>query len=235
MAGSSKAGVALRSPGTADGQAWGPSDAGVRVKICGITTMDDAKAAVDAGADALGFNFYPKSSRTIALREAAVIVAKLPPLMTAVAVFVNPSEGQVLETLSVCRWGALQFHGDEDPAFLASFPGDLQIKAARIQDKRGLSHLKAAYSRCGAWLVDAAVAGEYGGTGKLARWDLAALAAKEKPVLLAGGLTPDNVAEAVRAVKPWAVDTASGVEKSPGKKDVKKMKAFVLNAKQALL
>jgi phosphoribosylanthranilate isomerase len=211
-----------------------PAATGVKVKICGITSLDDAKAAVDAGADALGFNFYPKSPRYIALKEAAAIVTKLPPMVTAVALFVDPPQSQVLEALRACRWGALQFHGDEDPDFLSAFPWDLQIKAARIKDKGSLSHLKAAYARCGAWLVDAAVAGEYGGTGKLARWDLAALAAKVKPVLLAGGLTEENVAEAVRKVKPWGVDTASGVEKAPGKKDAKKMRAFVLNAKRAL-
>ena len=206
----------------------------MRVKICGITNLDDAKAAVDAGADALGFNFYPKSPRYLTLRQAAQIVPKLPVFVTAVAVFVDPTQSLILETLRACRWGALQFHGDEDPELLSAFPADLQIKAARLKDKRALSHLKAAYGRCGAWLVDAAVPGEFGGTGKLASWDLAAEAAKVKPVILAGGLTADNVAAAVRKVKPWAVDTASGVEKSPGKKDAKKMRDFVLNAKRAL-
>ena len=219
---------------TSVGHAYGPSAAGVRVKICGIGSLDDALAAVDAGADALGFNFYAKSPRAITLKAAAAIVTKLPPLISAVAVFVNPTQAQVLESLRACRWGALQFHGDEDPDFLSAFPWDLQIKAARLKDKGTLSHLKAAYGRCGTWLVDAAVAGEFGGTGKLAQWDLAALAAKGKPVLLAGGLTEDNVAEAVRKVKPWGVDTASGVEKAVGKKDAKKMRAFVLNAKRAL-
>lgn len=215
--------------------AFGPSAEGVRVKICGITSAEDAKAAVEAGADALGFNFYPKSPRCVPLSTAAGIIAKLPPFVTPVALFVDPTQGQVLSALGACRWGALQFHGDEDPGFLESFPWDLQIKALRVKDKRSLNLTKM-YPRVGAWLVDAAGTGLYGGSGKVGRWDLAAQAAKQKAVLLAGGLTPENVAEAVRKVRPWGVDTASGVEVEgkPGKKDPKRMRAFVMNAKRAL-
>jgi phosphoribosylanthranilate isomerase len=217
------------------GLAWGTPAAGVKVKICGITNWEDAKASVDAGADALGFNFYAKSPRYVPLKQAAAIVAKLPPFVAAVALFVNPSEGEVLQALRAARWGALQFHGDEDPNFLSAFPWDLQIKASRLDSKTALKELRMGYARSGAWLLDAPATGLYGGSGKLGRWDLAKLAMKEKkPVILAGGLKPENVAEAVKAVRPWGVDTASGVEKAPGKKDFKKVQTFVLNAKRAL-
>lgn len=202
----------------------------VKVKVCGLRTLDDAMAAVDAGADALGFNFYPASPRSISLRAAAGIIAKLPPFVTPVAVWVNPSLGQVREALGACRWGALQFSGDEEDELLLSFPSDLCIQTVRLADKRSLTALKSR-PRSAAWLVDASVKGSFGGTGKVARWDLAAMAAKMKPVILAGGLTPENVAEAVRVVRPYGVDTASGVEKSPGRKDAALMKAFVRAAK----
>jgi phosphoribosylanthranilate isomerase len=204
-----------------------------RVKICGITSLDDARAAVDAGADALGFNFYAKSPRFIALKKAAEIIQQLPPFVAPVALFVDPTEGQVLQALGACRWGSLQFHGDEDPGFMAAFPWDLQIKALRLKDKRSLSLLKM-YPRVAALLVDASVPGQFGGTGQKARWDLAREAGKKKPVILAGGLTPENVAQAVKEVRPYGVDTASGVEKKPGKKDPAKMRAFVRNAKLSL-
>ena len=222
-------------PAAAASKAFGPSAAGVRVKICGITNADDAWAAVDAGADALGFNFYAKSPRYIELENAAKIIRKLPPFVAPVALFVDPTQGQVLGALGACRWGALQFHGDEDPGFLEAFPWDLQIKALRVKDKRTLN-LSKMYPRCGAWLIDAVAPGLFGGSGKLGRWDLAASVAKQKPLILAGGLTPENVAEAVKKVKPWGVDTASGVEVDgkPAKKDAKKMRAFVINAKRAL-
>jgi len=204
----------------------------VKVKICGITSLDDALAACDAGADALGFNFYPKSPRWLPLGRAAEIVRRLPPFVAPVALFVEPGEAQVREALGACRWGALQFSGDEDEDLLASFPADLVLRSARLKDRRGLKTVLA-YPRCAALLADAAVDGSYGGTGKLGRWDLAAELAKQRTVLLAGGLGPENVAEAVRAVRPWGVDVASGVESAPGRKDALKMRRFVEAAKAA--
>lgn len=203
-----------------------------RVKVCGITSADDARAAVDAGADALGFNFYPASPRHVDLKRAAAIVQRLPPFVTPVALFVNAPQARVREALGACRWGALQFSGDEDEDLLLSFPADLVLRTVRLKDKRGLKPALAT-PRCAALLVDAAVAGSYGGTGRTARWDLAAALAKARTVILAGGLSPDNVAEAVRTVRPWGVDVASGVEKAPGRKDAVKMREFIRVAKAA--
>lgn len=204
----------------------------VRVKICGITSLDDALKAVDAGADALGFNFYPKSPRSITLAKAAKIIAKLPPLVSTVSVWVDPTEAQLRESLGACRWSAVQLSGDEPDELALSFPRDLVIRAARLKDKRDLKTVELRPA-CAAWLVDAAVAGQFGGTGKAARWDLAAALAKKRTVILAGGLKPQNVAEAVMKVRPYGVDTASGVERAPGRKDAAKMKAFVREAKRA--
>jgi phosphoribosylanthranilate isomerase len=203
-----------------------------RVKICGITSLEDALRAVEAGADALGFNFYPGSPRCLSLAKAAGIIAKLPPLVATVSVWVNPTEAQVRESLGACRWSALQFSGDEDDALLLSFPSDLLIRAVRLRRRRDLAALRLR-PRNAAWLVDAAVKGAWGGTGVTARWDLAAELAKSSTVILAGGLNKDNVAEAVRRVRPYGVDTASGVERAPGRKDFELMRAFVRAAKQA--
>ncbi|HTB35310.1 MAG TPA: phosphoribosylanthranilate isomerase, partial [bacterium] len=138
----------------------------MKVKICGITSLDDALAACDAGADALGFNFYPKSPRWLPLGRAAEIVRRLPPFVAPVALFVEPGEAQVREALGACRWAALQFSGDEDEDLLASFPADLVLRSARLKDRRALKTVLA-YPRCAALLADAAVEGSYGGTGKL--------------------------------------------------------------------
>jgi phosphoribosylanthranilate isomerase len=204
----------------------------VRVKICGITSLDDGLRAIEAGADALGFNFYKQSPRSVPLAKAAKIIAQLPPLISTVSVWVDPSEAQLRESLGACRWSAIQLSGDEPDELALSFPRDLVIRAARLKDAKALTTVKNK-PRCAAWLVDASVKGEYGGTGKLARWDLAAKLARRSTVILAGGLTAANVAEAVKKVKPYGVDTASGVEKAPGKKDLKKMIAFVRAAKAA--
>jgi phosphoribosylanthranilate isomerase len=204
----------------------------VRVKICGITSPLDAKAAVEAGADALGFNFYEKSPRYVDLRQAAGIIAKLPPFVSTVAVFVNPTLEKVQRVLMNCRIDSLQFHGDESPAFLAQFPADKVIKALPVKDKASLKGLKA-FRQSAALLLDAYHPKLKGGTGKAFNWDLAKQAKRfGRPVILAGGLNPQNVAEAVVQARPFAVDTASGVEISPGKKDAQKMRAFVANAKK---
>lgn len=203
-----------------------------RVKICGLRTLDEALAAVDAGADALGFNFWEGTPRHVDLKVAARIIAALPPFVATVAVWVNPGEAQVREALGACRWSALQFSGEEPEALLAAFPPDLVLRTARLTDARALAKART-LPRCAALLVDAGVKGSYGGTGRLARWDLAGPLALERTVVLAGGLNPQNVAAAVAQVRPYAVDAASGVESAPGKKDAAKMKAFVRAAKSA--
>jgi phosphoribosylanthranilate isomerase len=206
----------------------------VRVKICGITQLDDALAAAEAGADALGFNFYPKSPRYLSLGKAAAILKKLPPFVGRVGVFVNPTQAEVERALGSMRLDWLQFSGDEDFDFVSRFPADMVIKAFRIKAK---ADLKACgpFSASAAFLLDARVEGAYGGTGKVFPWELAREAKKRfgRPLILAGGLTPDNVAEAVKKVGPWAVDTASGVESSPGKKDKATMRRFIQAAKRA--
>ena len=209
-----------------------PRSAAPRVKICGLRTLDEALAAVDAGADALGFNFWKGTPRHVDLKAAARIIAALPPFVATVAVWVNPGEAQVREALGACRWSALQFSGEEPEELLAAFPPDLVLRTARLKDARALRSARA-LPRCAALLVDASVKGSYGGTGRLARWDLARPLARERTVVLAGGLNPLNVAEAVAQVRPYAVDVASGVESAPAKKDPAKMKAFVRAAKSA--
>jgi phosphoribosylanthranilate isomerase len=205
---------------------------GVRVKICGITSLKDAQDACEAGADALGFNFYAKSPRHLPAAKAAGIARKLPPFVARVGVFVNPAQGEVERALSSMRLDWLQFHGDEDFDFVSRFPADMVIKALRVQGRKDLKGLRP-FAGCSAFLLDAYDAKAYGGTGKAFAWEIAREAGKryEKPVILAGGLNPGNVAEAVKKARPWAVDVASGVEKAPGLKDKDLMRGFVAAAK----
>jgi phosphoribosylanthranilate isomerase len=202
------------------------------VKICGIKTLDEARAAVDAGADALGFNFWPGTPRCTTLAVAARCIAALPPFVATVAVWVDPSEAELRTALGACRWSALQFGGREAPQLLSAFPPDLVLRTARLKDARALA-LAQGLPRCAGVVVDASVPGSYGGTGRLARWDLAARLARRRTVILAGGLNAENVAEAVRRVRPYAVDVASGVEAAPAVKDAAKMREFVKAAKTA--
>ncbi len=201
----------------------------VRVKICGITRLEDALAAVRLGADALGFNFWPRSRRYVTPEAARAIVARLPPLVTSVGVFVDPTRDEVLRAADIARIQVAQLHGDESPGFCASLPLPV-LKAVRVKDARSLVAL-VSYEVAG-FLLDSESAG-YGGSGAAFDWALVADVAAELPVVLAGGLGPDNVAEAVRAVRPWAVDVASGVESAPGVKDAVKMERFIRNAKEA--
>jgi phosphoribosylanthranilate isomerase len=212
--------------------ALAPKPAAPRVKICGLRTLDEALAAVDAGADALGFNFWKGTPRHIELKAAARIVAALPPFVATVAVWVDPGVAQIREALGACRWSALQFSGAEPEELLMAFPPDLVLRTTRLDGARALRAARG-LPRCAAVLVDASVKGSYGGTGRLARWDLAASLAKARAVVLAGGLNAGNVAEAVAKVRPYAVDVASGVESAPAKKDAAKMRAFVRAAKGA--
>lgn len=203
----------------------------VRVKICGLTNPDDALAAVAAGADALGFMFYERSPRRVTPVQAAAIIRALPPLVAKVGVFVNPSAEFVRETIVVSGIDTLQFHGEEPAAFCGQF-GLKAIKAFRMSDAAALPGLLAYATE--AWLLDSFVPGQLGGTGERFNWDLA-IAAKThgRPIVLAGGLTPDNVAEAVQRVRPFGVDVASGVESAPGQKDPAKVRAFIAAAKGA--
>lgn len=208
------------------------------VKICGLTTLEDARAALDAGADLLGFTFYPPSPRYVtpercaeivrALRTDAPRAARHAPRL--VGLFVNASADDVAGVLDACGLDLAQLHGDEGVDVLQAL-GYRAYKAFR-----GNGHDHAAFADAGpgapAFLVDAAVAGKFGGTGQTGDWDGAAQLARRHHVLLAGGLTADNVAEAVARVQPWGVDVASGVEAAPGKKDHAKVKAFIENAKR---
>ena len=199
-----------------------------KIKICGIKTLKDALAAIDAGADYLGFNFYPKGVRFIekeTCTEITSVLKKEYPNIKLVGVFVNSSVDEVNNILETCSLDLAQLHGDETPGIFAqlaprvfkAFRGVTDIEA----DKRMIADGEPAF------LIDASVKGVYGGSGVTADWSAAAELAKSYPLLLAGGLTPENVADAVRQVRPWGVDTASGVESAPGEKDASKMKAFV--------
>jgi phosphoribosylanthranilate isomerase len=201
----------------------------VKVKICGITNVPDALAAAEAGADALGLMFYERSPRQVSIRQAAEIVRELPPFIIKVGVFVNAEEDTVMRAIADCGLNMLQFHGEESPEYCAQF-GLMSIKAFRIRDADSLKALQEYPTE--AWLLDAFVADKLGGTGEKFNWDLAIEAKKlGRRIFLAGGLTPSNVADAVRKVHPWAVDVSSGVEASPGKKDHAMVKEFIAAAK----
>lgn len=198
------------------------------VKICGVTTLDDALACVDAGADALGFNFWPKSRRHVTVDAAAAIARRMPPNVRTVGVFVNPTEPEVDRAFASGAIDLAQFHGDETPDFCRRFAGRY-IKALRLADAASLERMT--QYPCDLVLVDADTPG-YGGSGQRADVALASQAAAARRVILAGGLTPENVAEAVAAVKPYGVDVAGGVEREPGVKDWIKVAAFVKEAKK---
>lgn len=197
------------------------------VKVCGFTREEDAFAAVDAGVDALGFNFYPQSKRAVRLADVADWVRKLPDDIGRVAIVVHPDEALLRELTRSGLFHALQFHGGETPEFCAAWGGDFYIKARPISDAASADAALADPAPC--LLLDAHAPGVHGGTGTTIDWTLAAevVGASVRPVVLSGGLRPDNVADAVRQVHPAAVDTASGVESSPGVKDRSLMRAFV--------
>ena len=203
-----------------------------KVKICGIKTLNDALAAIEAGADYLGFNFYTKSVRFIEKQACAAITAVLKKEhshIRLVGVFVNSSVAEVKDILDTCSLDLAQLHGDETPEMFA------QLTPQVFRAFRGVPENINGFAREGApsFLVDASVKGVYGGSGITADWNGTAELAKKYPLLLAGGLTSENVAEAVRKVKPWGVDVASGVESAPGEKDPSQMKAFVTAVREA--
>jgi len=206
----------------------------MHIKICGITTLQDARSAIDAGADYLGFNFHPASPRSISAKacsEMTSVLSREYPQVRRVGVFVNMPLDEVRSILEGCGLDLAQLHGDETPQDLAAL-GARAFKAFRgvPLDVKGYARLEASVL-----LLDAAAKNEYGGTGRTADWPAAAELAKKFPMFLAGGLNPENVAAAVKQVKPWGVDVASGVESSPGRKEAQKLEAFVRAARQDTL
>ncbi|MBF0212777.1 MAG: phosphoribosylanthranilate isomerase [Magnetococcales bacterium] len=203
-----------------------------RVKICGITNGEDALAAVEAGADALGFVFYARSRRYVEPETVARILELLPPFVTVTGLFVNAGRDRIRATNAICRLDAIQLHGDEAPGECRGLPGRV-IKAIRVGALEDLSGLERYPVQ--ALLLDAKVADHYGGSGCAFDWSLISAYHPHVPLILAGGLHPDNVAAAVRQVRPYAVDVSSGVERAPGVKDHEKMAQFVRRVHQAAL
>jgi phosphoribosylanthranilate isomerase len=199
----------------------------LKVKICGVTRLEDALAAVRLGADAIGFNFWPRSKRYLPPADARAIVRRLPTFVSAVGVFVDPTRDEVRKAADAAGIVLAQLHGDETPELCLEMPLPV-LKAIRVGDARSLLQI-ASYEVRG-FVLDTPSPG-YGGSGRVFDWSLVADVAREMPVVLAGGLTPENVAEAVRTVRPWAVDVASGVESAPGVKDEQKMRRFIEAAK----
>jgi len=201
----------------------------LRIKICGITNPSDAESVVEAGADAIGFMFFKDSPRFITKEKAKAIIREVPPFISKVGVFVNASRDEILRTVEETGIDTLQFHGDETPEACRDF-GLKTIKAFRVQGKDMLQ-IMPRYD-VDAWLLDSFVAGERGGTGKTFNWDLAVHAnSLGTPIILAGGLNPANVAQAVTKVEPFGVDVCSGVEASRGKKDPKLIATFIERAR----
>jgi len=201
------------------------------IKICGITTPADGQAAAEAGADLIGLMFYPDSPRYVTLETAEAIAAALPARVRRVGVFVNAQVELIHAAIAQCGLDWLQFHGEESPAFCARFSLPT-IKAFRLRDATSLELLRAYDTD--AWLLDAWSPGQRGGTGATFNWALAVEAAQHgRPIFLAGGLTPANVVEAIRVVRPFGVDVSSGVESAPGRKDIARMQAFVAAARAA--
>ena len=201
----------------------------VRVKICGITRMEDALQAVHAGADALGFVFYVKSPRYVSGPQAEDICNALPPFVTRVGLFVNAPVEFVQSIMQTVQLDLLQFHVDETPAYCAQF-GKTYIKAVRVTADTDLLKYAADFDGASGLLLDAYVPGVEGGTGESFDWKLIP-ANMTKPLVLSGGLTPTNVRDAVQQTRPWAVDVSSGVELSKGIKDPHKVAQFITNAK----
>ncbi len=205
----------------------------VRVKICGITNSADALAAIDAGANLLGFNFYEKSPRHITEAEAAKIRARLPKKIKAVGIFVNASPAEVTALRKSLKLDAVQLHGDETPDSVAQIARLIPvIKAFRVEPEFPLATLDE-YPEAFAFLFDAAHTGQYGGTGRTTDWDVARRAALNRRIILAGGLKVENVAAAVRIVRPYGIDVASGVESEPGKKDPGLLREFIQEVRRA--
>lgn len=200
----------------------------VRVKICGITNEDDALRAVEAGADALGFVFYDLSPRCVSFETAERIIRKLPPYVVTSGVFVNNPASFIESAVERCRINVVQLHGDETPQFCTGIRHTV-VKAFRIRDITSIETIRS-YAVAG-YLLDAYTPGAYGGTGLTFNWETARIAKQFGPIILAGGLKPENVRTAVETVEPYAIDVSSGVEVSPGRKDHAKVVDLIRRAK----
>jgi len=203
----------------------------VKVKICGITNQDDALWAVDCGADALGFIFYDKSPRFINPNKAKEIISSLPPLVSTVGVFVNEDFNEIRDIAQLTGLTAIQLHGDESPSYCKLIEGKL-IKAIRVKNEQSLDLIKK--YKVDAFLLDSFNKESYGGSGLTFEWGLAKKAKQFGKIILAGGLTANNVSEAIDKVSPYGVDVSSGVEKSPGIKDKQKVRDFISKAKGSI-
>ena len=201
-----------------------------RVKICGIRSVEDAYTAIEHGADALGFNFWPPGSRYISPADAGDIIRQLPPLVATVAVVVEPSGDELADIVAHTQVDMVQFHGDESTAFCESAPRPY-IKAIRVQSSGDVTRAGQAHPRARAFLMDAYKKGLPGGTGESFDWALIP-SGFTRPTILAGGLNPENVGRAIEAVRPFAVDVSSGVEASPGVKDPGKVQKFLSEVKR---
>jgi len=206
-----------------------------RVKICGITNVEDARAACEAGVDAIGLNFYPRSPRALSVEKAVELRAVLPTSIQVYGVFVNADATEIMEVARTVRLDALQLHGDESPATVAKLASVAPVfKALRIGPDFSAVTLES-YPAVAGFLFDTAEAmpGQYGGTGRLADWGVAQQVARSHRVILAGGLNAGNVAAAILRVRPYGVDVASGVEAAPGAKDHARLREFVREARRA--
>ena len=202
------------------------------IKICGITNVEDARVAVEAGADALGFVFYPPSPRYVAPEQAKRIIRTLPPFIATVGLFVDAPSEEINGIAAECGLDRVQLHGRETPEFCKTVTRRV-IKAFRMKNAESLADLPR--YRVSAYLLDAYVEGALpGGTGASFAWELALQAKPYGPVILAGGLTPENVADAILRVRPYGVDVSTGVECAPGLKDHQKVRAFIAHAKGGL-
>jgi phosphoribosylanthranilate isomerase len=196
-----------------------------RVKICGLTRPEDVSAAVGCGADAVGFVFFEPSPRSVTVDHAVALAREVPAFVSAVGLFVNPQPDFVNEVLNRVPLDLLQFHGDESPEFCRSF-GRRWIKAVRVREEGQIEQAFSDYQGASGLLVDAWAPDKFGGTGQSFNWDLIP-ARRSMPLILAGGLSSANVADAVTRVKPWAVDVSGGVERSKGIKDIQKISDFI--------
>jgi phosphoribosylanthranilate isomerase len=203
----------------------------VRVKICGVGTYNEAQTALDCGADALGFNFWEKSARYIKPEDAREIIRRLPPFINCVGVFVNEDAESIKRIVEQTQINAVQLHGDEEPAFCNRLGSVKIIKAFRIGEDFDIEVIKT--FPASAFLLDSKVKGEYGGTGQRFDWRIAVEAKPIAPIILAGGINLENVAEAIHHVSPYAVDVCSGVEAEPGRKDLQKLREFMAEVQRA--
>lgn len=205
-----------------------------QIKICGITNYPDAVMAIDAGADLLGFNFYPQSKRYISAIDAQVIVRRLPPIVKIVGIFVDTPVAEVITTARKVPLDVLQFHGNEDPNYLSQFSDWTTIKAFRLRNEAELNQLDPFVDLADYFLFDTYSAAAAGGTGETID-ELLVTTLAQRGLLakgyLSGGLTPENVSEKILKFLPWGVDVASGVERSPGRKDTAKLREFIANVK----